>query len=97
MSKKWGKCDFSEFEKLQKKFEKLSKTDISRFCQDVAFYLNKYNICVRAGNHCAKILKSKTGVKNSLRISLYFYNTYEEIDKFVELISDKEKIMKEMI
>ncbi len=36
MSKKWGKCDFSEFEKLQKKFEKLSKTDISRFCQDVA-------------------------------------------------------------
>ncbi len=67
------------------------------FSQDVAFYLNKYNICVRAGNHCAKILKSKTGVKNSLRISLYFYNTYEEIDKFVELISDKEKIMKEMI
>ena len=67
------------------------------FSQDVAFYLNKYNICVRAGNHCAKILKSQTGVKNSLRVSLYFYNTYEEIDKFIELISDKNKIMKEMI
>lgn len=67
------------------------------FSQDVAFYLNKYNICVRAGNHCAKILKSETGVKNSLRVSLYFYNTYEEIDKLVELLSDKEKIMKEMI
>ncbi len=67
------------------------------FSQDVAFYLNKYNICVRAGNHCAKILKNKTGVKNSLRVSLYFYNTYEEIDKFIELISDKERIMKEMI
>ena len=67
------------------------------FSQDVAFYLNKYNICVRAGNHCAKILKSTTGVKNSVRVSLYFYNTYEEIDKFVELISDKEKIMREMI
>ncbi|MBQ3020899.1 MAG: cysteine desulfurase [Bacilli bacterium] len=67
------------------------------FSQDVAFYLNKYNICVRAGNHCAKILKSETGVKNSIRVSLYFYNTFEEIDKFVELISDKEKIMKEMI
>ena len=67
------------------------------FSQDVAFYLNKYNICVRAGNHCAKILKNVTGVKNSIRVSLYFYNTYEEIDKFIELISDKEKIMKEMI
>ena len=27
------------------------------FPQDVAVYLDKYNICVRAGNHCAKILK----------------------------------------
>ena len=27
------------------------------FSQDVAYYLNKYNVCVRAGNHCAKILK----------------------------------------
>lgn len=67
------------------------------FSQDVAFYLNKYNICVRAGNHCAKILKKETGVKNTLRVSLYFYNTFEEIDKFVELITDKNKIMKEMI
>ncbi len=67
------------------------------FSQDVAFYLNKYNICVRAGNHCAKILKSETGVKNSLRVSLYFYNTYEEIDKLVYLLSDRNKIMKEMI
>lgn len=67
------------------------------FSQDVAFYLNKYNICVRAGNHCAKILKHQTGVKNSIRVSLYFYNTFEEIDKFIELISDKEKIMREMI
>ena len=67
------------------------------FSQDVAFYLNKYNICVRAGNHCAKILKSETGVKNSLRVSLYFYNTFEEIDKLVYLLSDRNKIMKEMI
>lgn len=67
------------------------------FSQDVAFYLNKYNICVRAGNHCAKILKSETGVKNSLRVSLYFYNTFEEIDKLVSLLSDKDKIMREMI
>ncbi len=70
-------------------------TDI--FSQDVAYYLNKYNICVRAGSHCAKILKNEVGVTNTLRVSLYFYNTFEEIDMLVELLSDKEKILKEML
>lgn len=67
------------------------------FSQDVACYLNKYNVCVRAGNHCAKILKDEIGVKNTCRISLYFYNTYEEIDKVVELLKDKNKILMEML
>ena len=67
------------------------------FSQDVAYYLNKYNICVRAGNHCAKILKSSVGVNNTVRVSIYFYNTYEEIDNLVELLSDYDKIVKEMI
>ena len=67
------------------------------FSQDVAYYLNKYNICVRAGNHCAKILKNAIGVTNSIRVSLYFYNTENEIDSLVELLMDKEKIEEEMI
>ena len=70
---------------------------IDIFSQDVAYYLNKYNICVRAGNHCAKILKKEVGVTNTLRVSLYFYNTYEEIDMLVELLSDKDRILKEML
>lgn len=67
------------------------------FSQDVAVYLDKYNICLRAGNHCAKILKDEVGVKNTCRISLYFYNNYEEIDKLVELLKDKDRIVREMI
>lgn len=67
------------------------------FSQDVAYFLNKYNICVRAGNHCAKILKNATGVTNSLRISLYFYNTEKEIDELVELLKNKQKIEEEII
>lgn len=67
------------------------------FSQDVAYYLNKYNICVRAGNHCAKILKNAVGVTNTIRVSLYFYNTENEINEFVELIKNKEKIEDEMI
>lgn len=67
------------------------------FAQDVAVYLNKYHICVRAGNHCAKILKNEVGVKNTVRISIYIYNTKEELDKVVELLKDKDKILREMI
>ena len=58
------------------------------FSQDLAIYLNKYNICVRAGNHCAKILKNEINVKNTCRISLYFYNTKEEIDKLVSVLNN---------
>ncbi len=67
------------------------------FSQDVAYYLNKYHICVRAGNHCAKVLKSATNVNNTLRVSLYFYNTKEEIDLLIKLLSDKNKILREML
>jgi cysteine desulfurase/selenocysteine lyase len=67
------------------------------FAQDVAVYLNKYNICVRAGNHCAKILKNEVGVKNTVRISIYIYNTKEELDTVINLLKDKNKILNEML
>jgi len=66
------------------------------FPQDLAIYLNKYNICIRAGNHCAKILKEEIGAKNTCRISLYFYNTKEEIDKLVEVLK-KDNIIYEIL
>ena len=65
--------------------------------KSIAYYLNKYKVCVRAGNHCAKLVKNVTGVTNSVRISLSFYNTEEEIDEVVSLLSDYEKIRNEMI
>lgn len=67
------------------------------FSQDVAYYLNKYGICVRAGNHCAKMLKDQVKVTNSVRVSLYFYNTESEIDELINLLKNKEKIMEEML
>lgn len=59
------------------------------FAQDLAIYLDKYNICIRAGNHCAKMLKDELGVKNTCRISLYFYNNKEDIDKLVLALNNK--------
>lgn len=58
------------------------------FPQDLAIYLDKYNICVRAGSHCAKMLKEELAIKNTCRISLYFYNTKEEIDYLIKVLSN---------
>lgn len=55
------------------------------FSQDGASLFNKYGIAVRAGQHCAKILDDFLGVTTTLRVSFYFYNTFDEIDKFIEV------------
>ena len=67
------------------------------FAQDTAVYLNHYNICVRAGNHCTKLLKDEINIKNTVRVSMYFYNTYEEIDKLVEVLKNNNDIYKVII
>lgn len=64
------------------------------FSQDTALYLDHYNICVRAGNHCAKVLKEEINIKNTCRISLYFYNTKEEIDKLIDALKNSEDLYK---
>lgn len=56
------------------------------FAQDIASHLNKYGVCVRAGQHCAKILMDYLGTTATVRMSTYFYNTYEEVDAFVEAL-----------
>lgn len=57
------------------------------FAQDVATYLSDNGICVRSGQHCAKLLMDFLKTSATLRASLYFYNTKEEIDYFVEVLS----------
>ncbi len=67
------------------------------FAQDTAIYLDKYHICVRAGNHCAKILNSVFNTSNTVRISLSFYNSKEEIDLLINVLKNSENIWKEIL
>lgn len=67
------------------------------FAQDTAVYLDKYNICVRAGNHCAKILDKEINISNTVRISLSFYNNKEEIDLLINVLKNSENIWKEIL
>lgn len=55
--------------------------------KELAKYLDQHNICVRTGRHCAKILGQVLGVEESCRVSLYFYNTKEEIDFLVLVLN----------
>ena len=67
------------------------------FPQDTAIFLDNYNICVRAGNHCAKLLKDELGIKNTCRISLYIYNTKDEIDQLIKALKNSENIFEVVI
>ena len=67
------------------------------FAQDSAIYLNHYNIYVRAGNHCAKMLKDDLGVKNTVRVSMYLYNNEEDVRKLVDVLKRSEDIFKIVI
>lgn len=67
------------------------------FSQDTAVYLDKYNICVRAGNHCAKILNNVFHINNTCRISLSFYNTKEEVDLLINVLKNSKNIWQEIL
>ena len=55
--------------------------------RDVADMLAEKNICVRAGHHCTEPLHNHFDLPASLRMSLYIYNTREDIDSFINAIA----------
>lgn len=59
---------------------------------DVSSILDSYNIAIRSGNHCTMPLMKLMGVNSTCRVSFYFYNTIEDINKLIEgLTKIKEK------
>ncbi len=60
---------------------------------DVADILGRSGVCVRAGHHCAQPLMDHLGVKSTCRASFAFYNTEEEVDKFITELSKVRGLM----
>ena len=67
------------------------------FAQDSSIYLNHYNIYVRAGNHCAKVLKDEINIKNTVRVSMYLYNNVDDIDRLVDVLKQSDNIFRIVI
>lgn len=53
---------------------------------DLATALDQEGIEVRAGHHCTQPLMRYLGIAATVRVSLYIYNTREEIDHFIDII-----------
>ena len=47
---------------------------------DTAAILDSYGVSVRAGHHCAMPLMKALGINGTTRVSLYLYNSYQDID-----------------
>lgn len=54
--------------------------------EEVGRALNEEGIAVRTGHHCAQPILRRFGVEATVRPSLAFYNTYEEIDRLVAVV-----------
>ncbi len=54
--------------------------------QDVGEALNKAGIAVRSGHHCAQPILRRFGLESTVRPSLAFYNTHDEIDRLVGVV-----------
>ena len=82
-AKQLSKCDNLEIYNIHNLSAPLTFNVKGVFAQDAAGYLSSKNIAVRSGNHCAKILHNLIGTDQTIRASLYLYNTKEEVDRFV--------------
>ena len=60
---------------------------------DLATLLDQEGIAVRSGHHCAHPLMQFYGVPATCRASFAFYNTREEVDRFIDAIARVRKLL----
>ncbi|MGB1030788.1 MAG: SufS family cysteine desulfurase [Pseudoalteromonas marina] len=55
---------------------------------DLATLLDGYGVAIRAGHHCTQPLMTHLGINGTLRASFCFYNTYEDVDIFINSLKE---------
>ncbi len=61
---------------------------------DIADFMADKNICIRAGQHCAEPFMIELWINHTCRMSLYIYNTTEDIDVFFNALKEAINILK---
>lgn len=62
---------------------------------DVDILLDKRKIAIRVGHHCAMPIMNKLQIKGTIRVSLAFYNDFNDIDKFIVALKRAIKMLKD--
>lgn len=60
---------------------------------DVASILDAQGVAVRAGHHCAQPLMQYLGQNATCRASFYFYNTKEDVDRWLEALGKVREVL----
>jgi cysteine desulfurase/selenocysteine lyase len=60
---------------------------------DIGTLLDKYGVAIRSGHHCTQPIWEFYNVPGTIRASLSFYNTIEEIDSFVEALKKSIRLL----
>ncbi len=61
---------------------------------DLAMLLDKKNIAIRTGHHCAQPFMKHLNISGNARVSVGVYNTKDDIDYFINSIDEVKKILK---
>jgi len=64
---------------------------------DAASVFDEENVAIRAGHHCAQPLMHNLNQVATIRASIYFYNTKEDIDKLIKAIKKSIDFFKQFI
>lgn len=56
--------------------------------QDLAIFMDRRGVALRAGHHCAMPLHKRLDVPNTLRASFYLYNTMDDVGHFTQALTE---------
>jgi cysteine desulfurase/selenocysteine lyase len=58
---------------------------------DVVTVADQRGVALRGGHHCNQPLMRKLGIESTARASFYFYNTREQVDRFVDVVREVQR------
>lgn len=60
---------------------------------DIGTLLDKYGVAIRSGHHCTQPICQFYNIPGTIRASFAFYNTFEEVDIFIEALKKSIRLL----
>ena len=62
---------------------------------DIGILVDKMKIALRVGHHCAQPIMKQLGIKGTIRVSIAFYNDYNDVDAVIKAIKKAISMLKD--